>query len=65
MAFVQLASGEIFTTPNFASQPTMGTTARSVLWSRRMPLIQASKFVSTRWMTTIFRSWQQRLESVR
>ena len=31
LAFVQLASGEIFTTPNFASQPTIGTTARSVL----------------------------------
>ena len=42
LAFVQFASGDTFTTPNLWSQPTIGAAARSGLWSRRIPLIQAS-----------------------
>ena len=55
---VQLASGLIFTRPNFLSQPTIGAWARSGLWSRRMPLIQACIPAAARCSTLILRSKQ-------
>ena len=56
--FVQLASGLIFTRPNFLSQPTIAAWARSALWSRRMPLIQACITCDARCSVLILRSKQ-------
>ena len=46
--FVHVAKGLILTRPNFLSQRTIGVLARVGLWSRRMPVAQASKFLATR-----------------
>ena len=54
----QLASGLIFTRPNFLSQPTIEAWARSALWSRRMPLIHACITPAARCSVLILRSKQ-------